>query len=73
MRIIELTSPDGGKIYINIDKIGHFYRIEDKIEYGRVTEKAHTRVGCDTHNNGGFKVKETPEHIIKKISGQRAI
>jgi hypothetical protein len=24
-------------------------------------------VGVTTHNNGGFKVKETPEEIIEKI------
>jgi hypothetical protein len=26
-----------------------------------------TTVGVTTHNNGGFRVKETPEEIIVKI------
>jgi hypothetical protein len=34
---------------------------------GEPTTKKHTMVGVTTHNNGGFKVKETPEEIIEKI------
>jgi hypothetical protein len=33
-------------------------------EKGRVI----TIVGCVTHNNGGFKVLETPEEILEKIN-----
>ena len=34
---------------------------------GEPATKKHTVVGVTTHNNGGFKVKETPEEIIEKI------
>jgi hypothetical protein len=34
---------------------------------GEPTTKKHTVVGVTTHNNGGFKVKETPEEILEKI------
>ena len=57
MRLIKLTSRSGGDIYINIEQIGDFY------EAG----KTHTVVGVTTHNNGGFKVKETPKEILELI------
>jgi hypothetical protein len=68
MKIIKLTSVDKSAIYINVEHIGHFYEIADKIEYGRVTEAKHTRVGVTTHNNGGFKVIESVDKIIKILS-----
>jgi len=59
MKIIELTSAnDGGKIYINVEHIGHFY--ESK-------HKSNTTLGVTTHNNGGFSVKETVQQILDKI------
>jgi hypothetical protein len=81
MNIIKLTSASAERdksIYINADKIGHFYRVAAKEEYGRtgivnITKNAHTRVGVETHNNGGFEVVETPEQIIRLISASRAI
>ena len=68
MKIIKLTSPDKSPIYINVEHIGHFYEVADKMDYGRVTEAKHTRVGVTTHNNGGFKVIESVDKIIKILT-----
>ena len=68
MKIIKLTSVDKSSIYINVECIGHLYEIADKMEYGRVSEAKHTRVGVVTHNNGGFKVIESVEKILKLIN-----
>ena len=68
MKIIKLTSPDKLPIYINVEHIGHFYEVADKMEYGRVTEEKHTRIAVTTHNNGGFKVIESVDKIIKILS-----
>jgi hypothetical protein len=35
--------------------------------WGHKMEK-YTKVGVTTHNDGGFKVKETPEEIIQIIT-----
>ncbi len=62
---IKLTNlKDATIIYINVDCIGHIYSAGPKIDYGRVSEEAHTVVGVTTHNNGGFKVIETPNEIF---------
>ena len=50
-------------LYINVQYIGHFYR--DNVE-------TFTRIGVTTHNNGGFKVKETPEQIYEKINIEKS-
>ena len=68
MKIIKLTSSvDKSPIYINVEHIGHFYEMEEKIEYGKVTKPKHTRFGVTTHNNGGFEVKESVDEILKMI------
>ena len=54
-------------IYINPDFIGHLNEVPEKVEYGEVTEKAYTIVGVTTHNNGGFRVIENAEKILKMI------
>jgi uncharacterized protein YlzI (FlbEa/FlbD family) len=57
MRLIKLTSKINGKsVYINLDYIGDFYEYEGG-----------TSIGVTTHNNGGFKVKETVEEVLKLI------
>lgn len=67
MKIIKLTSKTtGGPIYINVDAIGHFYSNRDKD-----TDELITVVGVTTHNNGGFKVKETVEQIKKKLDSMK--
>jgi hypothetical protein len=70
MKLIKLTShKDDSFIYVNINEIGHFYEVKESQMWhqGEPTTKKHTVVGVTTHNNGGFKVKETPEEIIEKI------
>jgi hypothetical protein len=69
MKIIKVTSLKGEKsLYINVEQIGHFYRVPEKMNYGRVEEVEHTIVGVTTHNNGGFKIVETPEELMEMIS-----
>ena len=69
MKIIKVTSlKDKKPIYINVEQIGHFYRVPEKKSYGSVDEVEHTRVGVTTHNNGGFSIVETPETLIKLIN-----
>ena len=69
MKLIKLTSANNtGDIYINVEHIGHMYEVKDKVEYGKVTVEAHTMIGVLTHNNGGFKVKETVKLIVKAAS-----
>ena len=68
MKLIKLTSIEDNKpIYLNIECIGHFYQVPAKMEYGREKDPAHTRVGVTTHNNGGFRVAEDMDQIIKLI------
>jgi hypothetical protein len=74
MRFVKLTNiTDNKPVYINIECIGHFYQVPAKKEYGREIEKAHTRVGVATHNNGGFKIAEDIEQILKLIEKARGI
>ena len=69
MKIIEVTSlKDKKPVYLNVEQIGHFFRVPEKLSYGRVEEAEHTRVGVTTHNNGGFSIVETPETLIKLIN-----
>jgi hypothetical protein len=69
MKIIKVTSfKDKNPVYLNVEQIGHFYRVPEKMNYGRVEEVEHTRVGITTHNNGGFTIVETPEALIKLIN-----
>ena len=77
MKLIKLTlmNPnhyssinEAGDIYINPDNIGHCYRVPEKTENYPKTIAEHTVVGVTTHNNGGFKIKQTPEQIIKLIT-----
>jgi hypothetical protein len=68
MKFIKLTSIEGGLIVVNVAHIGHLYPINEKVEYGRVAKKAHTRLGVTTHNNGGFSVTETVDEIMKLIN-----
>lgn len=74
MKIIKLTSLESdSNIYVNVDHIGHMYEVADTVEYGKVVKKAYTKVGVDTHRNGGFEVKETVENILEKITLVRHI
>ena len=69
MKIIKVTSlKDKSPIYVNVEQIGHFYRVPEKKSYGSVDTEEHTRLGVTTHNNGGFSVTETPEKLMELIS-----
>jgi hypothetical protein len=72
MKFITLTSvsrmDEHKETYINIEHIGHLYQETESGQYGgEVKGRVITRVGCTTHNNGGFKVLETPKQILKMI------
>ena len=68
MPFIKVTSATDSKpVYINIEMIGHMYEVPAKVEYGRTVEDAHTRIGVLTHNNGGFRVAEDINQIMKLI------
>jgi len=69
MKIIKVTHlKDKLPIYINVEQIGHFYIVPEKMNYGRVEEVEHTRLGITTHNNGGFSITETPKKLMELIS-----
>jgi hypothetical protein len=66
MKFIQLTSSKDSKpIFINPDFIGHMYQVPEKVAYGTVEEEACTVVGVTTHNNGGFRVAEDVNQILK--------
>ena len=66
---IELTSRHGSKIFINPQMVGHVYQeIETGNYSGEKEGRAITIIGMLTHNNGGFKVLETPEDVLHKIN-----
>jgi hypothetical protein len=69
MKFIKLTSlQDKSTIFINPAFIGHIYEVTEKYKYGRLEQTvAHTLVGVTTHNNGGFKVIESIDKILKMI------
>lgn len=62
MKPIKLTALGGGDVFVNPAQIGHICVITDLLD-----KETYTSVGVTTHNNGGLKVKETPEQIIKLI------
>ena len=69
MKIIKVTSlKDKKPIYLNVEQIGHFFRVPQKMSYGSVDESEHNRVVITTHNYGGFSIVETPETLIKLIN-----
>lgn len=49
-------------IYLNVDMIGSIS-----------IDGMETKIGHMTHNNGGFKVKETAEEILKLINDCKPI
>jgi hypothetical protein len=62
MNFIKLTNLSGKPVYLNIEMIGDLFFVEERKEFGgNIRERAHTRIGHLTHNNGGFSVMETPE------------
>ena len=66
MKLIKLTSFNTKTpIYINVEMIGFLSDVEEK-DFNRVTKK-YTSVGHLTHNNGGFRVIESVDKILKLI------
>ena len=53
--------------------IGHIWEAEEKMAYGRVETEKHTVIGVTTHNNGGFRVVESVDKILKLIGESRGI
>jgi hypothetical protein len=68
MIIIKLTLKTTNKsIYINTEHIGHIVEPIKKSVYTTMPDEIYTNIGVTTHNDGGFKVIETPEEILKQI------
>ena len=66
MRFIKLTSfYTKTPIYINVEMIGSLNEVEER-DFNR-EPKIYTSVGHITHNNGGFKVIESIDKILKLI------
>ena len=66
MKLIKLTLFNSKTpIYINVEMIGSLSDVEEK-DFNRVTKK-YTSVGHLTHNNGGFRVIESVDKILKLI------
>mgnify|MGYP006267630929 CR=1 FL=1 len=69
VHFIELTDRHYKTIYINPQMIGDIYTHIESGQYGGEKEgRKITIVGCLTHNNGGFKVLDTPEEVLEKIN-----
>ena len=67
-RFIKVTSLSNKEsIYVNVEELGHFYRVPEKMNFGSVEEVEHTRMGVTTHNNGGFMIVETPKEVLELI------
>lgn len=68
-QFIEVTSSKTNKkIHINIDMIGDVSSYVQNGSYvGYVEGREVTKIGCVTHNNGGFDVLETVDEVLKKI------
>jgi hypothetical protein len=67
IKVTSLTAKDKKALYINVEQIGHFRRVPEKMNYGRVEEVEHTIIGVTTHNYE-FKIVETPEKLMEMIS-----
>jgi len=66
MKLIKLTLfTNKMPIYINVEMIGSLSDVEEKEHY-RETKK-YTSIGHLTHNNGGFRVIESVDKILKLI------
>ena len=66
MRFIKLTSfYTKTPIYINVEMIGDLSEVEEK-DFNREPKK-YTSIGHLTHNNGGYKVIESVEEILKLL------
>jgi hypothetical protein len=62
IKLSECHTNPSHDIYINVEMIGAMY-----------IEKNITILSHESHNNGGYHVKETPEEILKLIEKSKAI
>ena len=68
MGFITLTSASTNTpIHINVDHIGHVHGVEAEYNGAHLMKDAYTSVGVTTHNNGGFRVIESDEQVMKLI------
>jgi hypothetical protein len=66
MKLIKLTLFNSKTpIYINVEMIGDLSEVEEK-DFNREPKK-YTSIGHLTHNNGGYKVIESVEEILKLL------
>jgi hypothetical protein len=66
MKLIKLTLFNSKTpIYINVEMIGSLSDVEEK-DFNREPKK-YTSIGHLTHNNGGYKVIESVEEILKLL------
>ena len=54
-------------LYINIQTIGHVYRVKEKQFVPEEKEVFYTVIGTTCHNNGGFHVKEPVDYVLRLI------
>jgi hypothetical protein len=69
MKFIKVTGIGSSSTpyYINIAHIGHVFGVQDKYHHGQLETGAYTSIGVTTHNNGGFRVQESVEQVMKLI------
>ena len=65
IKLIQLTTIDDNEIFINVEMIGHIYNTSTMI---KGYQKGVSVVAVSTHNNGGFKVKESIYQILELIN-----
>lgn len=62
IKLSECHTNPSQDIYVNVEMIGAIY-----------IEKNITILKHESHNNGGYYIKETPEEILKLIEKAKAI
>lgn len=62
IKLSECHTNPSQDIYVNVEMIGAIY-VEKKI----------TILKHESHNNGGYYIKETPEEILKLIEKAKAL
>ena len=68
MKFIKLTSfIDNKPIFINPETIGHIFEATDMNRAAVNKPSIYTSVGTTCHNNGGFRIVESPDEILKMV------
>ena len=66
--LLELTSRDGTKIYLNIEHINYFYDVKERMSLDRAYENIYTQIHL---TNNWIQVTETSEQIKVMIFNLR--